>query len=516
MKKGVYMKKILFIVSGIVFMLVCSNIAFACTGFTASDDEKVLVGINEDSFNTRRYIEIFPPEEGKFGIIYFCYEIAFRQQAMNDQGLFYDGYWAPHLDIVEGEGKPPPDGWMIDEWMENCTTVDEVVDEFEKYDWNNTGIEDAMLLFVDRYGNSAIIEGDEIIFKEGDFQAVTNFYQSNPDLGGVGFDRYATAISMLENMTDFSMDYFRDICDATHQLGSYPTIYSLVCNLSKNIIHYYRTHDFENVWVINLTEEFEFGEHTYDVLDVFNNNVPEQPNRPNGQKNGKINTEYNFSCKTFDEDGDKLYYKWDWGDGNFSNWLGPFNPAQKCTAVHSWSTNGTYEIRVMARDINCGKSSWSKPLLVKMPYIHNHVVDLSGWIKRFPLLVKVFEFINNLKTSNKADDEVEIDISAGFHGKDFGFSIAVDILNNKNEDVEVTHFLTLDYLLRDHLNENLEFNITVPPDMPYFHHISPVICYPDGVKFFSITVESEDKSVTRSGLSIRNFIILLNKDSPSY
>ena len=84
------MKKILFFIAGIVFMLVFSNIAFACTGFTASEDEEVIVGINEDSFNTRRYVEIFPPEEGKFGIIYFCYEIAFRQQAMNnhrDKGL---------------------------------------------------------------------------------------------------------------------------------------------------------------------------------------------------------------------------------------------------------------------------------------------------------------------------------------------------------------------------------------------------------------------------------------------
>jgi hypothetical protein len=395
------MKKILFFIVGIVFMLVFSNHAFACTGFTASDNEKVLVGINEDSFNTRRYVEIFPPEDGRFGIAYFCYEIAFRQQAMNDQGLFYDGYWAPHLDIQKGEGKPPPHGWMIDEWMENCSTVDEVVDQFDNYDWRDTGIEDAMLFFVDGQGNSVIIEGDEIIYKDGDFQAVTNFYQSDPGLGGVGFYRYKKAISMLENMTDFSMEYFRDICDATHQVGSYPTIYSLVCDLSRNIIHYYYDHDFEKVWEINLTEEFEFGEHTYDVLDVFNNNAPDKPNKPNGRKNGKTNTEYTFTCKTFDEDEDKLYYKWDWGDGNFSNWLGPFYSAQICTAVHSWSTQGSYDVRVMARDINNGKSNWSDPLTVSMsrekvinkPFYNFIIEFFQNQLKIFPILIQILDWL---------------------------------------------------------------------------------------------------------------------------
>lgn len=382
---------------GIIFILFFSTSASACTGFTASNEEKVLFGINEDSFQTRRYVEIFPPEGEKFGIIYFCYEQAFRQQAMNGQGLFYDGYWAPHLDIQKGEGKPPPDGWMIDEWMETCSTVDEVIDQFDNYDWRDTGLEDAMIFFVDRQRNSAIIEGDDIIYKEGNFQAVTNFYQSHPELGGYGFVRYATAISMLENMTDFSIGYFRDICDATHQLGSYPTIYSLVGDLTKNIIHYYYHHDFENVWEINLTEEFEFGEHSYDVLDVFNNNAPDKPNRPNGRKNGKTNTEYTFTCKTLDEDGDKLYYKWDWGDGNFSNWLGPYSSIQKCTAVHSWSNKGSYKVRVIARDINSGKSDWSEPLLVNIPRMKNQIIDLSGQLERFPLLYRLLKLISNFK-----------------------------------------------------------------------------------------------------------------------
>ena len=390
------------VVIGIVFILNSASIGIACTGFTASDENKVLVGSNEDSFNTRRYVEIYPPEEGIFGKIFFCYERAYCQQAMNNQGLFYDGFWAPHLDIQKGEGKPaPPDGWMIDDWMNTCSTVDEVIESYESYDWRDSGIEDAMLFFVDRQGNSAIIEGDEIVYKEGSYQAVTNFYQTNPELGGFGFDRYDTAVDMLENMDDFSMEYFRDICDATHQeYASATTIYSLVCDLTQNVIHYYYQYNYENVWEIDLNELFEYGIQTYDVLDVFNNHEPSKPNKPIGPNTGSINKEYEFSSRALDVDGDQMFYKWDWGDGNNSEWLGPYDSGELCHSSYSWSEKGEYSIRVKARDTNTGKSDWSDPLSVTMPKSkpcndRPSLGFLQSIIERFPLLTRLLQPVFN-------------------------------------------------------------------------------------------------------------------------
>jgi hypothetical protein len=350
----------------ILFVINASSVS-ACTGFTASDDDKVLVGSNEDWRRYRRYVEIYPPEEGAYGKIFFCYDVAYCQQAMNDQGLFYDGFWAPHLDIDEGAGKPRPPGWMIDDWMNECSTVDEVIDSYESYDWRDSGIEDAMLFFVDRHGDSAIIEGDEIVYKEGSYQAVTNYYQTHPELGGYGFDRYETAINMLENMNDFSMEYFRDICDATHQ--EYPsatTIYSLVCDLTHNVIHYYYEYNYDDVWEINLDEEFQFGFQTIDVLDVFNNNKPDKPNIPVGPNTCDEYSTHDYSCQATDIDGDQLYYKWDFGDGTVSNWIGPFNSGETCTQSHQWIDAGKYQVKVMVRDENCGKSQWSDPLEIQV------------------------------------------------------------------------------------------------------------------------------------------------------
>jgi hypothetical protein len=346
----------------IIFILNFTSIGMACTGFTAYDDKNVLAGMNEDNYSTRRYIEIYPPEDGKFGRIFFGYEGYYIQQMINDQGLLWDGFWAPHLDVQNGAGKPRPNTW-IDDWMEVCSTVDEVIDIYNSYDWRNTGIEDAMLFFVDRQGNSAIIEGDDIIFKEESHQAVTNFYQTHPELGGFGFDRYETAINMLGNMNDFSMVYFKDICSATSQSS---TIYSIVCNLTSNLIHYYYARDFDNVWEIDLNEEFEFGFQTYDVLDVFNNYNPDKPNNPVGLNNCNEYSICEYSCQTTDNNNDQLYYKWNFGDGTISNWIGPFNSGETCMISHQWNDIGEYQVKVIARDENCGKSEWSDPLDVQV------------------------------------------------------------------------------------------------------------------------------------------------------
>ena len=96
---------------------------------------------------------------------------------------------------------------------------------------------------------------------------------------------------------------------------------------------------------------------------------PEKPNRPEGPTSGKINTEYFFETSTIDADyGDQLlYYLWDWGDGTYSSWLGPYESGETCTASHTWSEKGTYSIRVKAKDVYDCESPWSDPLPVTMP-----------------------------------------------------------------------------------------------------------------------------------------------------
>ncbi len=122
--------------------------------------------------------------------------------------------------------------------------------------------------------------------------------------------------------------------------------------------------------------------------DIQQNTAPVTPQRPSGQSSGKVGSVYLYSTMTTDIDGDMIYYLWDWGDGNFSEWLGPFASNLTATAQHSWSVKGTYSIRVKAKDVYDTESNWSEPLAVTMPRsMLNVPVFFEKLLQRFPLLL---------------------------------------------------------------------------------------------------------------------------------
>ena len=49
-------------------------------------------------------------------------------------------------------------------------------------------------------------------------------------------------------------------------------------------------------------------------------------------------------------DGDHVYYLIDWGDGTNSGWVGPYEPGETVSISHVWSDEGTYQIKVKAKD----------------------------------------------------------------------------------------------------------------------------------------------------------------------
>lgn len=95
--------------------------------------------------------------------------------------------------------------------------------------------------------------------------------------------------------------------------------------------------------------------------------APYQPVMPNGKEEGETDETYVYSSSTVDPQGDQVYYQWDWGDSSKSEWLGPYDSDEVCEASHQWPEEGTYLIRVKARDEEDHKSEWSDPLGVTMP-----------------------------------------------------------------------------------------------------------------------------------------------------
>ncbi len=386
----------------------------ACTGFTYSDNENVLGGHNEDWNDPDGYIRFLPAEGEKYGCMFieFSYPLEGLDpdwytplSGMNDQGLFYDGYYTPFLDIVNSSNKPTYFDFT-DHYrfafpaycLANCATVEEVLSIYGQY--NLEWMEYEQTLWADRTGASLIIEGDDIVYKEGNFQVVTNFLQTHPELGGRGnaFERYDIVFSMLVNMTKPSVEYFNDICNATHSEDlTYPTVHSYVYDLNQCILYLNHFHNYENVIEINLNEELAKGEHVIYLPSLFepeNNNAPIKPENPTGPTSGKIKEEQTFNVqKTTDPDEDRVYYCFDWDDGTDSGWITPpvFGSIK---ASHTWKRQGDYEVRVIAKDIYGKESEWSDPLSISMPKNKSINTPFLSFLENhphmFPLLRQIF------------------------------------------------------------------------------------------------------------------------------
>ena len=94
------------------------------------------------------------------------------------------------------------------------------------------------------------------------------------------------------------------------------------------------------------------------------NNPPAKPTI-SGPSSGEAGKSYTYTAVTTDPDGDKVFYCFDWGDGDeFCTNL--YASGQQVTASHTWSDKGDYTVTVKATDEN-GAESEPATLKVTMP-----------------------------------------------------------------------------------------------------------------------------------------------------
>jgi len=89
------------------------------------------------------------------------------------------------------------------------------------------------------------------------------------------------------------------------------------------------------------------------------NNPPEKPTI-DGPSKGDVEIKYDYIFESTDQDNDDIFYFIEWGDGNKSDWLGPYNSGESITQDHSWNKEDTYIIRVKTKDENNIESDWSE------------------------------------------------------------------------------------------------------------------------------------------------------------
>jgi hypothetical protein len=101
------------------------------------------------------------------------------------------------------------------------------------------------------------------------------------------------------------------------------------------------------------------------LIENYNlNNPPNKPIIKNSAWVGKLERMQNYIADTTDPDDDEIYYRMDFGDGNITNWFGPFYSGEGCVFSYNFSSEGNYSIRAQAKDIHDNESDWSDPFNV--------------------------------------------------------------------------------------------------------------------------------------------------------
>jgi hypothetical protein len=126
---------------------------------------------------------------------------------------------------------------------------------------------------------------------------------------------------------------------------------------------------------------------------------PLQPDRPSGSTSGKPGEEYSYSSSTTDPFNLELYYLFDWGDGNMSEWIGPYPSGDECSTTYTWHTKDNYNIRVKAKNSNGSESVWSDPLPIEIPKSNVftfNVYLLERLLQRFPNIFPILRHLIEL------------------------------------------------------------------------------------------------------------------------
>jgi len=255
-----------------IFILTCQLLlsvkpVYSCICIYAVQDSVVLVGNNEDWTNPFTKVWFYPSDNKNFGRVYFGFAEYSQQGGMNDQGLFIDGFATKFQKMTKITKESYSGNYqvLLEQILSKCKDVGEAVKIFDAYYF--PFLEHAMIIIGDKEGKSAIIEGDTIIYKSGRYQVVTNFRQSNIyNLRESHCWRFAKADSMLKLNKNISMDLFKEILSATSQEF---TQYSNINDLKNGLIRLYHYYNFDSVVVINLKEELQKGEHSYDLPGLF-------------------------------------------------------------------------------------------------------------------------------------------------------------------------------------------------------------------------------------------------------
>jgi len=142
---------------------------------------------------------------------------------------------------------------------------------------------------------------------------------------------------------------------------------------------------------------------------------PDTPGKPSGPATGQMGMDCTFTATTVDPEGDNISFKFDWGDGNFSDWIGPFASGGTGSATHNWPTIGAYNVMVKAKDDSAGRESgWSPTHTITI--VEAPILKID-WVAGGLFMVKTLIKNNGGVTANNVEWSITL-TGGAFIGKE--------------------------------------------------------------------------------------------------
>ncbi|UCD13691.1 MAG: hypothetical protein JSW60_09060 [Thermoplasmatales archaeon] len=166
--------------------------------------------------------------------------------------------------------------------------------------------------------------------------------------------------------------------------------------------------DFNTTYYWKIVAWDEHGASTEGPIWSFTtrDNTTVYPNPPYGPSRGIVGKEYIFCTQIpFIPVGNSYYIIWDWGDGEFSNWLGPYDYGDRACASHIWNASGDFDIKIRLKEIHGNESNWSDPWTFT-------VVDVTMLYSVIQMVFfgQIDAFIVNLGNDTAYDVDYSIDV----------------------------------------------------------------------------------------------------------
>lgn len=263
------MKIILIVICTFVFICLKSEIN-ACTGVYLKHKNKIFYAGNED-YRLPIFTKVwFTPGnsnsmEPKYGTIKFGFDDVGPQIIINEKGLCFDGFAVVNKPLLKNKNKPNSTAQDIYGILEKCETIEEVEEIW--YGFYHSWLIRSQILFMDRFGNSVIIEGDTALYNNGEYQICTNYYQSD-STGIFPCYRYEYADNKLKNIddnvsTEILLKNILNYCSLEN------TVFSVLYNFTEGTIEVFQEGDYKNSITLNISEELKKGKRVTTLAELF-------------------------------------------------------------------------------------------------------------------------------------------------------------------------------------------------------------------------------------------------------